>query len=112
MVRKFLLLGIALLLSGCLGAKPAPNPLLMSPAESLARSRAQCEAAGGRYMGQKGGAMLCFHTPPDAGKSCTRSTQCTAGCLAKSQTCAPITPLIGCQQLLDNEGRLVTQCVN
>ncbi|MDE3122882.1 MAG: hypothetical protein KGK00_14000 [Paracoccaceae bacterium] len=112
MVRKFLGLGLVLMLSACLGAKPAPNPLLLSPAESLARSKAQCEATGGRYMGRTGGAMLCFHTPSDAGKSCTRSTECSAGCLAKSRTCAPITPLIGCQQLLDSEGRLVTQCVN
>lgn len=111
MLRRVMAFGGVLLLSGCLGATgqpPAGQGGMVSPAQA----KAACTATGGRYLGRKGGLMLCFHTPPDAGKVCRRSTDCTAGCLARSHTCAPVTPLIGCQQLLDSAGRLVTQCVN
>jgi hypothetical protein len=51
-------------------------------------------------------------TPKDAGKSCSTSSECSTGnCLARSQSCSPIEPLFGCNELLDAEGRRVTLCV-
>ncbi len=99
-----------LTLAGCLGRGPAPLPPVGQAAVDQARQ--QCLSGGGRWAGSPGHGMLCFHTPPDAGQSCSRAFQCTAGCLAKSRTCAPVTPLIGCQDLLDDQGRVITQCVN
>lgn len=43
---------------------------------------------------------------------CQRASDCSTACLAKSHTCAPVSPLIGCQDLIDDQGRTVTQCVN
>lgn len=73
-----------------------------------------CEARGGTFgPGGLGGFMTCFETPEDAGKRCTKSTDCSTGsCLARSQSCAPITPLFGCNEMLDAEGRRVSLCVD
>ncbi|AVW91726.1 hypothetical protein [Celeribacter baekdonensis] len=73
-----------------------------------------CETRGGAFKpGGASGALACFVTPKDAGKSCSKSTECSTGnCLARSQTCSPIEPLFGCNELLDTEGRRVTLCVD
>ena len=110
---RLLIPALCLLLGACVLALPgAPPKLPPVGAASVAQDRVSCQRSGGAFTGTQGKAMLCFHTPPDAGRQCDRASQCTAGCLAKSHTCAPVTPLIGCQDVLDDEGRTVTQCVN
>lgn len=103
---------LCLLLGACVTLPGAAPKLPPVGAASVAQDKASCQRSGGEFAGTPGKAMLCFHTPPDAGRQCNKDTDCTAGCLAKSHTCAPISPLIGCQDLLDDEGRTVTQCVN
>lgn len=110
MTRTSLAALLCLSLAACVTGKSQKLPPV--GAASVAASKVQCLRSGGHWAGKEGAGMLCFHTPLDAGRQCTRATQCSAGCLAKSHTCAPITPLIGCQQLLDDQGRMVTQCVN
>lgn len=112
MHRLSLCLLIVTALAGCMAAKTDSPPLPPVGAASVAQSKAACERGGGQWAGKPGKGMLCFRTPSDAGKACDRGNQCSAGCLAKSHTCAPITPLLGCQQLLDDYGQTVTQCVN
>lgn len=110
MTRGLIALALSLLLTSCLASPPPGLPPVGQA--SVDQSRAQCERTGGQWAGRPDRGMLCFRTPPDAGKQCSLASDCTAGCLAKSHTCAPITPLIGCQDILDDAGRLVTQCVN
>jgi hypothetical protein len=110
MIRTSLAAVLCLALAACVTDKPPK--LAPVGAASVAAAKTQCERSGGRWAGKPGAGMLCFRTPPDAGRQCSRASQCTAGCLAKSHTCAPITPLLGCQELLDDQGRVVTQCVN
>lgn len=76
--------------------------------------KAACEAKGGRFeKGGLGAFMVCYETPKDAGKRCTKSTDCSTGtCLARSQSCAPITPLFGCNEILDAEGRKFSLCTD
>ncbi|MCA0045143.1 hypothetical protein [Celeribacter litoreus] len=76
--------------------------------------RAACEARGGRWgTGGVAGFMTCIETPRDAGKSCERSTDCSTNmCLARSKSCSPISPLFGCNEVLDAAGRRVTLCVD
>lgn len=114
MPRLPLAAALVLALAGCIGGGTGNGGGKLPPvgAASVAASRDQCLRSGGQWAGRAGKGMLCFRTPPDAGKQCSRATDCSAGCLAKSRTCAPVTPLIGCQDLLDDQGRVVTQCVN
>lgn len=57
-------------------------------------------------------AYSCFRQTRDAGKSCRRQTDCETECLARSRTCAPITPLFGCNPVLQADGREVNLCID
>lgn len=78
-----------------------------------AQAEQSCLAKGGQYViGGLAGLKVCFETPKDAGKSCSKSTDCDSQCLARSKSCAPVTPLFGCNAILDSAGREVTICVD
>ncbi|AJE48266.1 hypothetical protein [Celeribacter indicus] len=106
-----------LFLAACLPVTPRPGPVSggqgADPAVTASEKRA-CEARGGEFRsGGMAGFLTCFTTPKDAGKSCKASGDCGTGkCLARSGTCAPITPLFGCNEILDAQGRRVTLCVD
>lgn len=72
-----------------------------------------CEKRGGRWS-QAGasGANYCQTITKDSGKACTKATDCQGYCLAKSNTCAPASPLLGCHDILTEDGKLLTQCIN
>ncbi len=85
------------------------DPLIGSSA--VEASRASCEAEGGRFAaGGMVGTLVCYRTPPDAGKACSSAGDCSTDCLARTKTCAPIDPLFGCHDILDSHGRLVRLC--
>lgn len=86
---------------------PAPTPAVKSP------SGIACEKSGGRMV-QVGGASLltCQRPTRDAGKSCRRQGDCVGECLARSETCAPVAPLFGCNEVLQKDGRKVTLCID
>jgi hypothetical protein len=73
----------------------------------------QCEASGGLW-GQSGGsgAFLCQKMTKDGGKVCHKKGDCSGECLAPSQTCSPVAPLMGCNDVMDAEGRQVTLCLD
>lgn len=73
----------------------------------------ECKSSGGVW-GRVGDtvAFSCFRQTRDAGKSCRRQTDCETECLARSRTCAPITPMIGCNPVLQSDGREVTLCID
>jgi hypothetical protein len=54
----------------------------------------------------------CVTLTRDGGKACTRQSQCEGYCLARSGTCAPITPMFGCNDILQDDGREVTLCLD
>ncbi|ACM01616.1 hypothetical protein [Cereibacter sphaeroides] len=82
-----------------------PPPAVVSP------SQLACEKAGGSYVAVKA-LFTCVKTPPDAGRRCARESDCSGRCLARSQTCAPLDPLLGCNDILDDEGRRITLCLD
>jgi len=78
---------------------------------ALEASRAACLRDGGRFSkGPAPDTFVCFRTPRDAGKYCRASTDCSTECLARSRTCAPVTPLLGCNEVLTENGGRVTLC--
>lgn len=96
--------------------EPAPSPSDLIPTTprpiDLSAPQAQeCAAKGGTWAPVRGGAT-CYLPTPDAGARCDRRQDCSSQCLARSRTCAPITPLIGCHAVLQTDGRESTLCID
>ncbi|MFV0491006.1 MAG: hypothetical protein ACK5M4_04250 [Pseudorhodobacter sp.] len=85
------------------------------PAPPAVKSASQivCEKAGGQMV-RAGGSPLstCQKPMRDAGKACSRRADCKGECLARSGTCAPVAPLFGCNEVLQQDGRRVTLCID
>ncbi len=96
------------------GIEPVANPDVVEQPATVPKSDAQlaCERMGGRWS-SLGNAMTrtCVQPTRDAGKSCTRETQCESQCLARSGTCAPFKPLLGCNEVFQKDGARVTLCI-
>lgn len=88
----------------------------VTPAEPEAPKTAEqllCETRGGIWsVAGNTGAYLCVHPTRDGGKACHKESDCEGQCLARSMSCAPFTPLFGCNEVLDKQGRRVTLCID
>lgn len=97
-------------------AAPAiPEPAVSEPVEPSVKSPAElaCRTDGGRWvMAGRSGAHTCVHATKDGGKSCSRESECDGVCLARSKTCAPVRPLFGCNDILQNDGVMATLCID
>ncbi|MBM3616595.1 MAG: hypothetical protein FJX28_14575 [Alphaproteobacteria bacterium] len=90
----------------------AAVPTAQAPAP-LSPEEARCLKSGGSWAtAGDSGAKACVRLTRDGGKSCTRQSQCEGFCLARSRTCAPITPMFGCTEILQDDGREVTLCLD
>jgi hypothetical protein len=105
-----LALGAALLLAGC---QPDTADLPPVGEELMALQKARCEADG-NIWGRAGseGAFICFRRTRDGGERCSAAGDCSGVCLARSQTCSPFDPLIGCQEVLTASGARAMLCVD
>lgn len=82
-------------------------------ADLVALQKARCEARGDVWARAGGeGAFACLRRTPDAGRRCTRATECSGTCLARSSTCAPFDPMVGCTEVLTASGTRAMQCLN
>jgi hypothetical protein len=87
--------------------EPKAPPVPQSPEE------AKCLKSGGVWAtAGKGDAKSCVKATRDAGRACTKQTQCEGLCLARSGTCAPVKPLFGCNDIFEADGRRVTLCLD
>ena len=85
---------------------PEPPPV---PA-ALTGQAAQCTKKKGRFVQRgEGGTFTCVLPTRDANKRCDDGSDCQGSRFAKSRTCAPVTPLFGCYDALEN-GRVVNIC--
>ncbi len=82
----------------------------MSEAE-VAEIFEACLDKGGKPMLGGFGQPACEVSNEDAGKSCSRDSDCEGFCLAESKTCAPKSPMFGCHKVLP-DGREATICVD
>jgi hypothetical protein len=96
-------------------AEPTPAPkaeVEEVPAEAKSERQLACEKKKGSWAKVgKGKSRACIFTTRDAGKRCERKSQCEGECLARSGTCSPIRPLYGCEEVLQEDGRRVTLCL-
>lgn len=94
-------------------AKAAMRPVAEEPARVLGPEELACVKKGGQWaVAGKAGGMSCVRRMRDAGKSCRKKSDCEGDCLARSNTCAPIAPLFGCNEILQDNGAMVTLCID
>lgn len=107
---RALLIVLALALAGCQTAPDAPEPV---GAARVELERLKCEKGGGIYGAASAtGAFACIRQTRDAGKQCHKESDCEGRCLARSGTCAPLTPLFGCNEILTRDGKRMTLCID
>jgi hypothetical protein len=91
------------------GAATAPETRPEPPPDPATRA---CTRGGGRMVAGPGGfGRVCVTPTQDAGKPCRTSGDCSGHCLARGNVCAPITPLMGCHDILLAQGQRTTQCI-
>lgn len=90
-----------------------PVPVVAKPEVRISKEQALCEKQGGNWgnAGESTG-KTCIKRTRDGGKQCRKESDCDSLCLARSGTCAPVKPLFGCNEILQDDGRRVTLCVN
>ena len=101
-----------LLLGSCQedGAASAPEA---APVPALVtEARAQCERDGGTWTSRGSALFTCYRPTRYANKTCAAGSDCEGLCLARSRTCSPITPFLGCHEILTDGGTRATQCAN
>ena len=98
-----------------LAAQPAPvaTPVATEPEPPKSAEQLLCEKSKGQWLSAgDSGANYCASLTRDGGKQCHRKGDCQGQCLARSGTCAPIMPLYGCNDILQQDGGAVTMCIN
>ena len=100
-------------LVACDPATKAPDTGLAGFDPNLVENqRVACEKSGGRFgKGGLSGVFVCYQETGEANKSCSSANDCTGYCLARSRTCAPVTPMFGCQEVLGGFGASSTLCL-
>jgi len=93
-------------------APPRPAPPPVEQAAPKPEQQVLCEKRGGNWSGVGSGILrMCVFETRDNGKSCDRESDCEGVCLARSRTCAPVKPLLGCNEILQDDGARVTLCI-
>lgn len=78
----------------------------------LAVEQRACERSGGNWaLTPSRNTFTCFRQTSDANRPCLSADACDGLCLARSRTCAPVTPLFGCHEILTSEGVRQTRCL-
>lgn len=91
-------------------ARTAPALPAPAPASPIARA---CRATGGIWSRTGTAAIFtCLQPTPDANAPCRRQSDCDGLCLARSRTCAPVKPLFGCNDIVQDDGTEATLCLD
>ncbi|MPQ92915.1 hypothetical protein [Thioclava sp. JE_KL1] len=110
-----ILLCAALALAGCSPFGPTDEgdtaeQLPLVGQEKIDAGKFECVARGGKWLARDG-AFICVTMTSDSGKSCQAGSECEGECLARSKTCAPVTPLLGCNEVMSEAGYPMQLCV-
>lgn len=110
-VAGALFAGSVLLLAACVLPQAGKDRLPPVGEQYMDQVHADCIRKGGEFVPGRSGGFLCMSVPRDAGNSCNSANDCESECLARSRTCAPVKPLLGCNDILTGSGVAVRQCV-
>lgn len=111
--RAVIVIISALTLSACQeDGLAASSTDLSSAPDLLATQRNACTRDGGTFAPRGNSLFVCFRPTRDANQFCEAPSDCESVCLARSKTCAPTTPFLGCHEVLTESGRRATECVN
>ncbi|MEM0935570.1 MAG: hypothetical protein AAF646_05940 [Pseudomonadota bacterium] len=113
-MRYALIFACAAVLLGC---QSEPDIVLApgaSTPDAFRAAEAACAEAGGTFGPPPGGGnvQICTRTPADANTPCSTALDCEGACLARSRTCSPIVPLLGCNDVILSNGVEANVCVN
>ena len=100
-----------MLLAACQPDAPKPKALEPVGLAKLDQKRLACEESGGRWV-MGGFRAVCERVPKDANRSCSKESDCEGVCLARSKTCAPVVPLLGCNDVLTEYGMVAALCID
>jgi hypothetical protein len=90
-----------------------PEAVTTPPPEPKSAAQIACEKTGSVWgAAGKSGGKTCITRTRDGGKECRRESDCEGLCLGRSRTCAPVKPLFGCNDILQDDGREVTLCID
>lgn len=92
----------------------APEAAPADPGTPKSAAQIACEKKKGAIWVKAGksGASACVKRTKDAGKQCNKGSDCEGECLARSRTCSPYDPLFGCNEILQDDGRRMTLCLD
>ena len=80
---------------------------------SLQRDIELCGRSGGIWTRlSQTGLFTCVEQTGEGQKACTTGRDCDGECLAKSKTCSPFKPLVGCNEVISDGGLPQTVCFN
>lgn len=54
----------------------------------------------------------CTNPTPDAGKACTKASDCSGACMADTMTCTTMSPMFGCYEVVMEDGQKAGLCVD
>ena len=91
--------------------KPLDSGLAGYDPHLIENQQKVCADRGGRFGQGLSGAFVCYETTKDANKNCSKSTDCQGYCLARSSSCTPVVPLLGCHEVLNSTGARSTLCL-
>jgi hypothetical protein len=92
---------------------PPPEPAEVVPEVEKSAAQIACERKGNMWSkAGASGASACVKRTKDGGKRCMSGKDCDGDCLARSNTCAPFTPLFGCNEILQDDGVRMTLCLD
>lgn len=93
-------------------AEPEPETEAETRPDPNSAARLACEERKGSFAKTGSGFFVCVKPTGEAMKSCSTANDCSSACLARSRTCAPITPLIGCHEILTKNGTRASVCLD
>jgi hypothetical protein len=94
-------------------AAPDAEVVPEEPQAPQSAEQQQCEKKGGKWaLLGKTKARTCLRQTRDSGKFCDNKDDCDGQCLSRSKTCAPFDPLLGCNDVIQDNGATVSLCID
>ncbi len=112
-IRHIMTVGLCVFaLAACVEDEQVPERDSIFP-DIMQTQREACVKSGGSWGAtpNKTG-FVCYQRTSDANQLCSASSECEGMCLARSRSCSPVVPFLGCHEVLTSNGLRQTLCVD